>query len=189
MRAHNTPVHRAEKLLAVRRLAEGKTSHKALARKYDTTERQIKSWVSSHKKGRLLKTNHHMWNPCWSKENVIVHPLDEDILVSIKKGRPNYEDSIISLLDPTVDPINGCTHVEWTDNQIDRLLLWMVDRALVLIRDVALATDEFKEEQDFVNSKMFSVICKSLGYDVDALRAGIDAEIAYRKGQENTKSI
>ena len=189
MRTHTTQIHRAEKLLAVRRLASGKTTTKSLAKKYRTTERQVKTWVTQHENGRLLKQNHHMWNPSWDRPDTITHPLDEDILVGIKKGRPTYEDSIISLLDPEVDPINGVTHVEWTDDQIDRLLLWMVDRALCLIRDVALATPEFKEEYDFVQSPMFSVFCKALGYDADVLRDGIDAEIKQRKETESTNTI
>lgn len=188
MRTHNNTIHRAEKLLAVRRLAAGKTTTQSLAKKYSTTERQVKTWVTSHKNGRLLKRNHHMWNPNWNRENVIVHPLDEDILVGIKKGQPTYEDSIISLLDPEVDPINGVTHVEWTDDQVNRLILWMVDRALCLIRDVAISTNEFKEEYDFVQSPMFSVICKALGYDVDVLRDGVDAEVQARQLAKDNQS-
>jgi len=190
MRTENNNIHRAEKLLAVRRLLDGKTSTKALARKLGTAERTVKSWVTLHKNGRLLKRDHHMWNPSWDRENVKVHPLDEDILVGIKKGRPNYEDSIISLMDPEVDAVNGVTHVEWTDEQIDRLLLWMVDRSLELIRDVALGTNEFQEELNFVNSPFFALICKSFGYDVDALRTGVEAEVAYMQiEQKEEKTI
>lgn len=184
MRTQNNNIHRAEKLLAVRRLLDGKTSTKALARKLGTAERTVKSWVTLHKNGRLLKRDHHMWSPDWDREGVITHPLDEDILVSIRKGTPTYEDSIISLMDAEVDAVNGVTHVEWTDDQIDRLLLWMVDRSLELIRDVALGTNEFQEELDFVNSTLFAVICKALGYDVDALRSGVNAEVAYMQAEE-----
>lgn len=189
MRTENNNIHRAEKLLAVRRLLAGKTSTKALARKLGTAERTVKSWVTLHKNGRLLKRDHHMWNPDWDRAGVITHPLDDDILVSIRKGRPTYEDSMISLLDPEVDAVNGVTHVEWTDDQIDRLLLWMVDRSLELIRDVALGTNEFQEELNFVNSKLFAVICKSLGYDVDVLRSGVDAEVAYMKTEQEEQTI
>jgi len=57
-----------------------------------------------------------------------------------------------------------------------------------LIRDVAIATDEFKEEYDFVQSPMFSVFCKALGYDVDVLRDGIDAEIKARQLADENQS-
>lgn len=176
----------AEKMECMQRLALHGSTEKLCAKRYNVSESTVKKWVKQHQEGELFK-RHPQWSQHWDKPTIIHHFVDLDVLQSIKRGKPTYEDSIISLFDPELDPINGLAHVEWKNNDIDKLCLWMIDRSLEIIRDVGLSTDDFKEEMKFVESPFFEMICKAFGYDVDAIRKGIYRAVAARAAAEDEK--
>ena len=176
----------AEKFECIQRIALHNSPVNICAKRYNVTQGTIKKWVRQFKNGELLK-RHSKWSQHWDKPSVIHHFVDIDVLNSIKRGKPTYEDSIISLFDPELDSINGLAHLEWTDHDIDKLCLWMIDRSLEIIRDVGLSTDDFKEEMNFIESSFFAMICKAYGYDADEIRKGVYRAVAARAAAEDRK--
>lgn len=176
----------ATKMECVQRIELHSSPVHSCAKRFGVSESTVKKWVKQHKEGSLVK-RHSQWNPNWDKENIISHFLDLDILQSIQRGKPTYEDSIISLFDPEVDAINGLVHLEWTDADILKLCLWMVDRSMELIADVGLHTAEYQEEMAFIESSFFEKICKAFGYDHEELRRGVYRAVAKRAAEEDDK--
>lgn len=174
-----TKVNHLDKIECVFRIQHHGSTIKACAKRFGVTDKKVMSWLSLHEKGDLIK-QHAQWSPSWNKENVIQHPLDLDILQAIKRGNPTYEDSIISLFDHELDAINCISHVEWKDEEIEKLCLWMVDRSLEIIRDVAIDTEDFFTEIEFISSNYFTLICKAFGFDHVELRKGIYHELRLR---------
>ena len=177
--AKKNKVNHQDKIECVFRIKHHDSTIPACAKRFGVTDKKVKSWLYMHEKGELIKQHAH-WSPSWNKENVIQHPLDLDILQAIKRGNPTYEDSIISLFDPELDAINCVTHVEWTDEEIEKLCLWMVDRSLEIIRDVAIDTEDMITEIEFISSNYFTLICKAFGFDHVELRKGIYHELRLR---------
>ncbi|MBB1295169.1 MULTISPECIES: hypothetical protein [unclassified Pseudoalteromonas] len=177
--AKKNKVNHLDKIECVYRIQNHGSTIKACAKRFGVTDKKVISWLSMHEKGELIK-QHAQWSPSWNKENVIQHPLDLDILQAIKRGNPTYEDSIISLFDPELDAVNCISHVEWQDEEIEKLCLWMVDRSLEILRDVAVDSEDLIVELEFVSSNYFALICKAFGFDHVELRKGIYHELRLR---------
>ena len=187
MTTRKTLPSQAMKMECIQRIHLHASPIHSCSKRYGVSEATVKKWVKQHSEGVLVK-RHPQWDPNWDKENVISHFVDLDVLQSIQRGSPTYEDSIISLFDPELDAVNGLAHLEWSDTDVLKLCLWMVDRSMEVIRDVGLHTDDFKEEMTFIESSFFEKICVAFGYDCDELRKGVYRAVAKRAAEEDEKA-
>jgi hypothetical protein len=186
MATANKKPSQADKMECIQRIHLHASPINSCAKRYGVSANTVKKWVKLHENGALVK-RHPQWDHHWEGENFISHFVDLDVLQSIKRGQPTYEDSIISLFDPELDAVNGLAHLEWSPQDILKLCLWMVDRSLELIRDVGLNTDDFREEMAFIESPFFEKICVAFGYDVEDLRKGVFRHVAERAELEDEK--
>ncbi|MDC8832936.1 hypothetical protein [Alteromonas gilva] len=162
-----TPHHKRVQI-AYYALENGQLTHKYLAKKFGTTEKEVSLAVDRLSKGSLLSKKGKTWNPIWGTEDFVFHPTDNYINRDIEKGE---KDSVLTygVFDPDYDPVNGGYHLRWTEDEVNQLLCDLPYRVLELIRDSDPGSEIYQECILFLESPLFLAICKKWGMDQEEI--------------------
>ena len=69
--AKKNKVNHQDKIECVFRIKHHGSTIPACAKRFGVTDKKVKSWLSMHEKGELIKQHAH-WSPSWNKENIQV---------------------------------------------------------------------------------------------------------------------
>ena len=141
----------------------------SVCKRFNITSEQLKTFSVNLVEGNFKEQPKH-WNPAWSREGIIHHPVDSYVFVDIKNGGDKSADSDL-LFDPDFDSINGVLHIEWTNEQIFTLLENIPYRVVEIIRDISPKHPLYQEAMLLAESDFFKLICKFFNLDSDLLIA------------------
>jgi len=144
--------------------------------------RAMRTKVQNHVTSRVgeEKVRNSLSKPHWEKPGVIAHRLDND---SLEKLSNRKSSNLWELSDPDFDGVNGVLYYEYTDQDLNKIWVGMIN---VHLENLRYAKDEgplFLESLDWILSTQFEAYCFATQLDPYVLRRSIPSIVKkYKKG-------
>lgn len=139
---------------------------KQIARKFAISDKDVKSAISKHKKGTLLKKG-SKWDETWDQPDVIFHVNDSYVDSDISNGGKRDSTLIHGMFEPNYDAVNGGLHYQWNTDDVTILLNSLPYRVLEILRDSEPGSEDYEEAVLMMDSPIFKAICKKVGLEHD----------------------
>ena len=110
--------------------------------------------------------------PAWLKPTDIEHPLDDDILASLRRGQMKAE-VLVDLFSVDLDPARGTFHFRWEDADIADMWESILQRSLEVLRFCEPENEMFGEELEWIASAQFEAVCHATGRDPQVVRCAL----------------